>query len=49
MEVTVFDEALKGDLEFNYDLSKFKFEQLCNPVMERMIKPLDEAISAANV
>ena len=49
MEVTVYDESLKGDLEFSYDLSKFKFELLCNPVMERMIKPLDEAISAANV
>ena len=49
MQVTAYEECLKGELEYTEDLSRHQFEQICDPVLQNIIQPLDEAFQTAGI
>lgn len=46
---TFFIEALYQGIDFKLEMSRVKFEAICNPEFNRCMKPLDSVLGSANI
>ena len=46
---TVYDDSIAPEKEYSEELTRFKFEEICRPIFERIFPPLDEALKDAKL
>ena len=48
-QYTFFIESVTSEEDFNAEVSRHDFEKICKPIWDRMIPPLDEALTIAGL